>query len=447
MAWLGDDEGRPRVLRRPRDLAEEIRPSGTGRGGRGSSGAPEDDGPEPPPEWPAGFAASGADRDALLVLASLPSLTARVLLNLAAGGRSAGRCLDAVLRGEAGSAADIARAETIRAADVSGRLDAAGGRMVAVGDSDYPAALLDLADPPAALFMRGRPLHGHFGAWPPGDASPPDGDPHRARPAIAIVGSRTSSPSGEEFAGVLAGAMAAFGCAVVSGGALGIDAAAHRAALGVGGATVAVLGCGIDVVYPRTNRDLFERLGIEATVVSEYPPGTPPEPFRFPARNRIVAALAAAVVVVEGAAGSGSLITAEHAADLGREVFAVPGPVTSELSAAPHRLIREGAGLLRTPEDLLQDLRLTQAEPTTAAGEGEADAVEGARRLPPGGSPDEAAVLAQITGTTAPDRIAERLGVPVREVLAMLTRLEFDGRVRETGGRFERTLSKGSTEK
>jgi DNA processing protein len=301
------------------------------------------------------------------VLASLASLTARTLLHLAVRYPTASASLEAVRRGDAGSAADQERARALDHRPIEAGLRAAEGRFVAAGDAEYPAALLDLADPPAALFVRGRPLVTE-GAAPP---------------AVAIVGSRTCSPNGSEIAEALGRALAESGVCVVSGGALGIDAAAHRGALGTGGSTVAVLGCGIDVVYPRTNRELFQRLGTEGTVLSEYPPGTPPEPFRFPARNRLVAALCSAVVVVEGATGSGSLITAEHAAELGRDVFAVPGPVTSDLSDAPHRLIRDGAGLIRGPDDLLGDLGLAQAVASPAgeaAGEnGGGGAVGGTR--------------------------------------------------------------------
>src|SRR5205814_3118131 len=137
------------------------------------------------------------------------------------------------------------------------------------------------------------------------------------------------------------------------------DAAAHHGALRAGGPTVAVWGSGIDMPYPRRNATLFRDIRERGTVVSEYPPGTPAEPFRFPARNRIVAALSCAVVVVEGGEGSGSMITADHAMEIGRDVFAVPGLVTSPLSFAPHSLIREGAGLLRGPDDLLADLGMS----------------------------------------------------------------------------------------
>jgi DNA processing protein len=423
--WLDDDEARPTVLRRPRDLANEMRGPGSGRTGRrtaGATGNGEVD--ELPLAWPDDFATSPLDREAVLVLASLPSLTPRALLALAARHRTAGACLGAVCRGEAGSTGDVERARLTDPADVAQRVGAASGRFVIVGDDAYPHGLVDLADPPMALFVRGLDL--------------PEA------PAVAIVGSRTPSPAGEEMAGWLARDLVAAGCTVVSGGALGIDAASHRAALAAAGSTIAVLGCGIDVVYPKTNRDLFERLGVEGTVLSEYPPGTPPEPFRFPARNRLVAALSTAVVVVEGAAGSGSLITAEHAMELGRPVFAVPGPVSSDLSAAPHQLIRDGAGLIRGPDDLLQELDLHLGG--TARGPVRPGGVTSAQRAIEGLPKEAAIVLAEVRGATPPEVISSRTGMPAHRVLALLMRLELVGLVREAGGRYERTVTEGSAE-
>jgi DNA processing protein len=173
-----------------------------------------------------------------------------------------------------------------------------------------------------------------------------------------MVGARNCSPAGAETAKAIARSLSRAGVRVVSGAARGIDKAAHLGALGGAGGTVAVLGCGIDVAYPNDNRTLLAEIASHGAVISEYPPGVPAEPFRFPARNRIVAALSRAVVVVEGADGSGSMITADHALEVGREVFAVPGPVTSPLSAVPLSLIRQGATLIRGPHDLLEDLGL-----------------------------------------------------------------------------------------
>ncbi|MGH2723303.1 MAG: DNA-processing protein DprA [Actinomycetota bacterium] len=226
---------------------------------------------------------------------------------------------------------------------VSQALRRAGARLAVPGDGEYPERLLDLPDPPACLFLRGRP--------PPGAGGRPE-------VAVAVVGARACSPYGREVAEGIGAGVAAAGVAVVSGAAIGIDGAAHRGALRVGGPTVAVLGSGIDTAYPQRHRGLIDRIAEAGSVLSEYPPGVKPEPRRFPARNRIVAGLARAVVVVEGAPGSGSLITAEFAQDLGRDVLAVPGPVTSPLSQAPHELIRDGGTLVRGAEDVLAWLDL-----------------------------------------------------------------------------------------
>ena len=175
---------------------------------------------------------------------------------------------------------------------------------------------------------------------------------------MAIVGARRCSTLGGEVARDLGRRLGSAGVCVVSGAAYGIDASAHRGALDAGGRTIAVLGSGIDVGYPRSSADLIERIAQTGSVVSEYAPGVPAEPLRFPARNRIVVALASALVVVEGAALSGSRISVDHALDLGREVFAVPGPVTSPLAEVPLALIREGATMIRGADDLLDDLGL-----------------------------------------------------------------------------------------
>ena len=315
------------LLRRPSDLRREI----FTRRGR-AAGA---DGPSP--SWPGGFVNTQGDRSALMVLLHLASLTARRLLEVAQERRTAASCLEAVLGGGAASDADRALAGTISPDEVTSALHSVGARLVAVGDPGYPPELLDLSDPPAGLFVRGHPLDD-------------------LTPRVAMVGARNCSPSGREVAASLARALAEAGACVVSGGARGIDAAAHRGAMRGGGRTISVLGCGIDILYPGQNRALLAEIARSGAVVSEYPPGTPAEPFRFPARNRIVAALARALVVVEGAKGSGSMITADHALDLGRQIFAVPGAVNNPLAQVPLELIREGAVMIRSAHDLLADI-------------------------------------------------------------------------------------------
>jgi DNA processing protein len=204
------------------------------------------------------------------------------------------------------------------------------------GEAGYPALLREIPAPP--------PL------WVRGTLDARDGV------AVAIVGSRRATPYGLEVAGALAGELAARGVTIVSGLARGIDAAAHRGALAAGGRTIAVLGCGIDRVYPAEHRALAAQVATSGAVVSQFPPGTPPLPGCFAARNRTLAGLAFGVVVVEAAERSGALGTAGFAADLGREVFAVPGRITSPTSAGAHRLLREGATLLQDWMDVVQEL-------------------------------------------------------------------------------------------
>jgi DNA processing protein len=187
------------------------------------------------------------------------------------------------------------------------------------------------------------------------------------------------------------------------------------------------MGCGIGAVYPAGSRELVERITASGTVVSEYPPGTPPTQRSFPARNRIVAGLCRATVVVEGAGGSGSMISAEHALEFGRDVYAVPGAVTNPLADVPLQLIREGATMIRGTFDLLHDLGLELVAEEVAQRAGVSDA--------------ERRVLAELAGPTLPDRIAAAIGASVPEVVAVLMRLELRGFVRNVGGRYETTLS------
>ena len=222
-----------------------------------------------------------------------------------------------------------------RAGAEVGLLERAGARLVAWSDAGYPARLRAITDPPLVLTV--------CGALDPDDV-----------PAVAVVGARHASAYGRRIAEELAAGLAQAGVTVVSGLAAGIDAAAHRGALVAGGRTVAVLGTGIDRVYPSWHADLAREVAAQGALVTEFPCGTPPLKYHFPQRNRIVAGLAVATVVVEAAPRSGSLITARCALDEGREVFAVPGPVGVALHEGPHALIREGAGLVRGADDVLE---------------------------------------------------------------------------------------------
>ena len=214
-----------------------------------------------------------------------------------------------------------------------------GARYLTPGRPDWPPGLNDLGPE--------RPL----GIWWLGDCLPAD-----RTPVASMVGARACTGYGSYIAGTLAAELAKAGVPVASGGALGIDAAAHRGALAVGGATIAFLACGIDQFYPRTNQLLLEAIRRQGAVVSELPPGCHPNRFRFLTRNRLIAAIGTATVVVEAAKRSGSLVTARRAADLGRPVFAVPGPITSEFSVGTHELIRDGAQVVESPRHLVAEL-------------------------------------------------------------------------------------------
>ncbi len=228
------------------------------------------------------------------------------------------------------------------------RVEALRASVITRIDPEYPPLLLETCDPPLALHFRG-------------DVS------LLAHPGIAMVGSRRASPYAINAAHHLAKQIASAGIAVVSGLARGVDAAAHLAALDAGGKTIAVLGTGIDVVYPRSHKRLFRRIEKEGVIVTEFGPGTPPKPEHFPIRNRVISGLTLGTVVVEATRKSGSLITARMAAEQNREVFAVPGSIFSAGSEGTHRLIQYGAKLVHDVNDILEelpgDLRLAQTAP------------------------------------------------------------------------------------
>ena len=214
------------------------------------------------------------------------------------------------------------------------RLHASGADAVCLDDPLYPRSLKEIADPPPVLYVQGRmELLNSY--------------------CLAMVGSRAATAYGKRSSFVLAQGLASSGATVVSGVAAGIDSEAHRGALSVKGATIGVLGCGLDVVYPAQNRSLYEDIRREGLLVTEYPLGTKPDGYRFPARNRIIAGLSKGVVVVEAARKSGSLITAEMALDEGREVFAVPGQIDSFKSSGAHWLLQQGAKLVQSADDIL----------------------------------------------------------------------------------------------
>ena len=212
-----------------------------------------------------------------------------------------------------------------------------GGTILTIKEDAYPKRLKDIYDPPALLYVRG--------ALKKEDEL-----------AVAIVGSRKTSPYGRWITERVSQELARRGVTVVSGMARGIDSAGHKGAISGGGRTIAVLGCGVDVVYPSENRNLFHQIIDRGAILSEFPMGSPPEGGHFPRRNRIISGLSIGVVVVQASAESGSLITASYALEQGREVFAVPGNVGAEGSRGTNRLIKEGAKLVETSEDILEEI-------------------------------------------------------------------------------------------
>ena len=314
--------------------------------------------------------------------------------------------------------------------------EGAARAVVTLGDPRYPQLLLDTEDPPLLLYLMGpAPLVART--------------PFPAGRCLAVVGSRNPTAQGADNARLFSRALAEAGFTIVSGLALGIDAAAHEGALdaapGAAGdapATVAVVGTGLDRVYPRKNLGLAHRIAARGLLVSEYPLGTPPLAANFPKRNRIISGLSQGTLVVEAALASGSLITARMAAEQGREVFAIPGSIHAPQSRGCHALIRQGAKLVESAQDVLEELRLpgpAGAAPALAAAPPNDRAADSS---PAGGPPDETdSALLQALGfdPMAVDALVARTGQDAASVQVELLELELEGRVaRLPGGLFQR---------
>jgi len=286
-----------------------------------------------------------------------------------------------------------------------------GHHLLTFHDPRYPAALAEIPDPPLLLYVAGR-------------------IEMLARPLVAVVGSRNASVQGKLDAASFSAALSGAGLCVVSGLALGIDTAAHEGALRGPGSTIAVVGTGLDRVYPARNRALAHRIAGHGCIVSEYALGTPPLAANFPRRNRVISGLAAGVLVIEAAAQSGSLITAQMAAEQGREVFALPGSIHSALAKGCHRLIRDGAQLVETVDEVLLAMH---ASPLAAIGRG--------KDAPPAAVPDMDADLLGALGhdPVALDDLLDRLGTGAGELGGRLLALELAGLVVQLpGGRVQR---------
>lgn len=281
-----------------------------------------------------------------------------------------------------------------------------GRWLVTLAEAAYPRSLLEIADPPLALFAQGNP-----------DVL--------SRRRVAIVGSRNATRQGQEDARSFAASLSRSGLCIVSGLALGVDGAAHRGGLDGEGGSIAVLGNGPDRIYPAAHEGLAEALAHGGLLLSEHAPGEPPRAHHFPRRNRLISGLCEGVLVVEAAARSGSLVTARLALEQGRDVFAIPGSIHSPVSKGCHALIKQGAALVETPNDVLDALGVVSSHPISA---GEAPASRDNFLSLIGGSPTSVDALVTCSGKSAQD------------VLAKLARLEIEGAIERLAGGFYRRL-------
>ena len=310
------------------------------------------------------------------------------------------KAVGAALRG----AADRAQTE-------ASKIAAAGASLVTWSDASYPDRLREIPDPPLALAVRGALAAGEL--------------------CVAVVGARRASEYGRRVAEELARGLAQAGVTVVSGLAAGIDGAAHRGALDGSGRTVGVLGTGIDRVYPPWHADLAAEVAASGAVVSELPCGTAPVAFNFPRRNRVISGMSAGVIVVEAAAESGSLITARLALEQDRQVFAVPGPIGRTLQHGPHRLIRDGATLVTSVEDVLTELAPTLVSRVDQARRAKAEASLG--------TAERQLLAAMDADARHVDTLVDRAGLPAGAALETLLALELRGLVEQCPGkRFRR---------
>ena len=361
-----------------------------------------------------------SEKAELLALLSLPGAGVKKVGELLTLFGSPAGAWEAVRRGAASGGSRAGGAgwrESSGRVDPKSRLreiESGGVTVVVRGGPGYPGLLGEIHDPPWALYCRGKPL--------------PQG-----RTRVALVGSRKATPYGLEVAEWLACGLAAAGVDVVSGAAWGVDAAAHRGALSAGGFTCAVLGCGVDVIYPRSNRALFGEMVRCGCLVTEYPPGTEPARHHFPARNRIIAGMSAAVVVVEASERSGALITAELALSEGREVMAVPGGVFAANSRGANALIRIGAAAVTCPEDVLGEIGVSGEGTTGGTGPPAVQFREAGTR--------ERAVLEAIAGGLSDaEGLSGKTGMSAAETLSVLSRMEVEGLVaRGPGGCYHLT--------
>ena len=319
-------------------------------------------------------------------------------------------------------------------------LAAGNDRHIAVlGDARYPLELLNIEDPPLMLYMLGALVNTAQAATDLVATSVTSFT--QGQLLLAIVGSRNPTPQGEVSARQFAKAFAEAGVCVVSGMALGVDGAAHEGALQGGGTTIAVVGTGLDRVYPKKHLNLAHRIAQQGLIISEFPLGTPPLTGNFPKRNRIISGLSQGVLVVEAAVKSGSLITARLANEQGKDVFAIPGSIHSPQSRGCHALIKQGAKLVETAQDVLEELRISVAVPPLNDAANEAEGAEGEEGETP--IADQAFLSALGFEVVSLDALQARTGMTTPALQAQLLELELDGHVmRLPGGLFQR-VSRG----
>lgn len=352
-----------------------------------------------------------ADTESWLRLTLVPGVSEDAVRRLLVAHGSPQAVLDA-------SAADLRAtvpatlAKAIRTGAPPERIDAAlrwlaedNNHLVTLGDDAYPLSLLELSDPPPVLYVKGR-------------------RELLTRHGIAVVGSRNATPQGMETARSFARALSDAGLVVVSGLALGIDAAAHDGALEGRASTVAIVGTGLDIVYPARNRELAHKIARHGALISEFALGTPALAANFPRRNRLISGMAKGCLVVEAALSSGSLITARLANEHGKDVFAIPGSIHSALSKGCHVLIKQGAKLVDSVQDILEELHVDSAASTTEPDSSEAHPLLALMGYDP----------------CDVDTLAARSGLDAAEIAALMTRFELEGHIAAMpGGRYQRT--------
>jgi DNA processing protein len=358
---------------------------------------------------------SGDETQAWLELALTPKLGPAAQRKLLRAFGAPGQALQAntseIARaaGEAAAAALRSRPDSALVRRSLEWLEEEGNHLLTLADERFPQTLLETADPPLLLFVKGRVEL-------------------LERPSLAVVGSRSGTARGIRDAEAFAQALSEAGLTIISGLAIGIDSAAHRGGLMGSASSIAVVGTGLDKVYPARNRELAHRLAAEGALVSEFPLGTPPLASNFPRRNRIISGLARGCLVIEAALPSGSLITARQAADQGREVFAVPGSIHSPLSKGCHWLLKQGAKLVESAQDVLEELGMAPAGPGAIQED-----------VPPLTASASALLGAMGFEPIDPDTIYDRAGVSPGIAGPILLQLELDGYVaRLPGGLLQR---------